>query len=274
MIPPEITVAQSKKRKKVRTTAQTQKKSKTSKQSTRSTAYRSGKRRSAGVARFTAERERLKQTDSARLFNGGTEPITMGKDVKHLSSIEIEPILTRFRRGDTTLTMSHIESLYFGREAQKDDASFLSGVESASDASIKGAKYNHAYSLVRGGLWRNPFHLALLKRACDLAQHLQSPNVDLHIWQITEILNLIAHTGNGKTMKEAYRVMSTNDALLFETLWLETDNENIQSYRTSTHEGKPLFIIEILEVKQRREPGIATPITIKERTTRYYRIMN
>ncbi len=243
--------------------AQRAKTSSTAKKKKRTTTQRRVSARKRSVAQRTsselidAEVARLRRLDSIRQLHGEPRLVT-GQDISAIS--DTSPIITRFRRGDTTLMMSSIESLYFGHQTKKGEDSFLAQIESEVDASIKASQYAKALQSAQRGLWRNPAHLGILKRACDLAHHEGHAKVDLYVWQLTELLYLISLTGDGTTHEDAYRVMSVADAYLFETLWLETPTAHILDRRNLTFQGRPLLALTI-ETEQEGKP-----------LTRYYSI--
>lgn len=206
---------------------------------------------------LAAERASYARMDSIARALGASQPL-MGRDVEVPANIE--PMQTRFRRGDRALTLREIESLYFGHQSRADEYAFLSQIEREADNAIRASSYLQALRIVQRGLWRNPLHLGLLSRACELAHHEKQAETDLYIWQMGEILNLIAHTGDGKTHETAYRVMSRGDAILFETIWLEIPLSAIVDRRELVYDGKPLLSLKI------KHPDTAAPIT------RYYSI--
>lgn len=201
---------------------------------------------------YAIRREEMRRQDSIRLRSGGTEPIPrMGQSVKTIANAE--PQLLRFRRADSTLSMRTIETLYFTRQEAADDSLFFRQIIPKVDAAIEKGKYKEALSLAEKGLFRNPMHIGLLKRACDLAQHEGSNDLDTYIWQISELLTLIQHTGEGKSPETAWRVMEFNDALLYEMLWLGTEQTHILSRKTSTHKGQTLLTLSVQGKKGKTE---------------------
>lgn len=133
--------------------------------------------------------------DSARLRHGGDYRIPlMGLAVERIANME--PMTTRFRRGDTTLTMKNIETLYFARLSKSDDKKFFGDILPKVDEAIRQSKYKEAYALAQKGLWRNPMHIGLIKRACELSEHQgDEAKSDTYVWQIAELFNLIQNTG-------------------------------------------------------------------------------
>lgn len=195
-------------------------------------------------ANMEAVRQERRHLDSLRLHNGGTLPL---KTSEELLPVDIEPLMTRFRRGDTTLRSEQISSLYYSNRLK--DASeqrFLADIEVEADRNIEASRYEDALRSVRCGLFRNPMHIPLLKRACDLAQHLGDEEVDIYIWQIVELLVAIDSSGDGTTPERAYNTMGVSDAILFETLWLETPREHIKRRPSVTEEhNKSLLTLEV-----------------------------
>lgn len=181
-------------------------------------------KRVARVARFDAFREQQQALDSLRILNGGVQPIIA--DIQ-IPSAEVEPLTTRFRRGDTTLTRETIKALYYGHQSKVGEGSFLDQVERDVDLAISKAKFEEAFKGVQKGLWRNPMHFSLIKRACDLAHHQKNVRTDVYVWQIVELFSVVESTGTGESREKAYQVMSVSDALLYEMLWLDTPKENI-----------------------------------------------
>ncbi len=182
----------------------------------------------------------------------------MGREID--IPINSEPLLMRFRHGERNLNLREIEALYFGHQSKADEYAFLTQIEREADEAIRASKYLEALRIVQRGLWRNPLHLGLLSRACELANHEKQAELDLYVWQMGEILNLIENTGDGTTHEKAYRVMSRGDAILFETLWREKPLSSIVERRELLYEGKPLLALTI------QEPGSVTKVV------RYYSI--
>lgn len=192
---------------------------------------------------FEEVRQERKHRDSFRLHNGGTHTL---EPLVELLPVEIEPLMARFRRGDTTLLSNVIAQLYYSNHSKRGAGSFLHQIEQEADASIASARYGEALRTVRRGLLRNPMYFAFLKRACDLAQHERDPEVDVYLWQLVELFVVVEGSGDGKTPKTAFDVMGVSDALLFETLWMETPREEIKRRDLVTIEGdKQLLVLEI-----------------------------
>lgn len=203
---------------------------------------RAAARRSALLAaEYAARREELRREDSIRLRIGGTEPLAMGQEVTTISNYE--PMLSRFRRADSTLTPKNIESLYFARQAVEGDSVFFGQIIPKVDRAIEQEQYRDALLIAQKGLYRNPMHIGLLKRACDLAEHESSSELDNYIWQITELFYLIQHTGDGKSVETALRVKEQDDALLYEVLWLDTIQERIVERKLTPYRGKQLLTL-------------------------------
>lgn len=219
------------------------------KKQTRRGRWASSRRSTYSRIDYEARRAELRTSDSIRLRIGGTEPLRMGQMVTQIANFE--PTLVRFRRADSTLTKGDIESLYYTRKAAEDDGSFFGHIIPRVDSAIMEKKYPEALTLAQKGLYRNPMHIGLIKRACDLSEHLGNAELDLYLWQITELLSLIHNTGDGKSLKTAMRVRSEEDALLFEQLWLDTIVERIMEKRYETHEGKTYLILSIREPKNK-----------------------
>ena len=95
------------------------------------------------------------------------------------------------------------------------------------------------------GLWRTPTHIGLIKRACDLSLHLKSSRFNTYMYQLVELLSMIAHTGDGSSFDKAIQVRSLDDALLFEQHWNETPREEILASREQTNKGKDYVVVEI-----------------------------
>lgn len=231
------TSAQSKRRKKAIKTLTTKAKRKA--QVSRSS------RRSSTTASPKLTPEEQHTRDSIRLRHGGTSLLPMmGLSVERIANIE--PLTTRFRRGDTTLTKKNIETLYFARPPKQDDGRFFGHIIPAVDSAIRQSQYKEAYALAQKGLWRNPMRIGLLKRACELAiKNGNQKRADLYVWQISELFDLIQHTGDGKTPKTALRITDEEDAMLYETLWLETPKEQIVGQESTTYQGCKLLALVI-----------------------------
>lgn len=225
------------------------------KKSSRNVRVRAVRRASQTIAE---EKFRLTQEDSVRFASGKLEPV-MGQEITPLSEQEAVPMLARFRGGDTTLTKKAIESLYFGHRSKEGEYKALALLQGQVDEEIRASRFEEALVVARRGLFRNPLHLGLLKRACDLAHHIKYAKLELYVWQISEVLHLISNTGDGKTYGTAYRVMSASDALLFEHLWLDTPQSQIGEPQELFDKGQPLIALKIQP--EGKEPFV-----------RYYRV--
>ena len=199
--------------------------------------------------RITLTQEEIDSLTSARLRHGGSYTVPlMGLAVERIANME--PMTTRFRKGDTTLTMKNIETLYFARHSKTDDTNFFGDILPKVDEAISQSKYKEAYALTQKGLWRNPMHIGLINRACELAEHQGDQNKsDIYVWQIAELFNLIQNTGDGKTIQTAMRVVDKDDAVLYEQLWLETPKEAILSEKVTPYEGCDLLTLSIKDSK-------------------------
>ena len=206
-------------------------------------------RSSRYAKRITLTQEEIDSLTSARLRHGGSYTIPlMGLAVEHIANME--PMILRFRKGDSTLTMKNIETLYFARHSKTDDTSFFGDILPKVDEAISQSKYKEAYALTQKGLWRNPMHIGLINRACELAEHQGDQNKsDIYVWQIAELFNLIQNTGDGKTIQTAMRVVDKDDAVLYEQLWLETPKEAILSEKVTPYEGCDLLTLSIKDPK-------------------------
>lgn len=214
--------------------------------------YSKGKQRQLVYVDYAERREEKRRQDSLRLRIGGTEPIPrMGEYVEPIA--HTEPQLLRFRRADSTLSMRTIESLYFARQDVAGDSLFFLQILPRVDRAIEQGQYKDALSLAEKGLHRNPMHIGLLKRACDLAHHEGSDALDTYIWQISELFHLIQNTGDGKSPQTAWRVMEQNDALLYESLWIGTEMNNILSRKTNSYQGKTLLTLTVPGKKGKTE---------------------
>ena len=236
-------------RKKPKTTKTT--KSKSSSTSKKKTKAGSSKRtsrnsrsrhRSRRVYVPTAEQLEQMRQDSIRLRTGGSEPI---QKVSDPTARPLELLTTRFRRADSTLTRSEVHELYFAVDGRPDTAPFLSKIEEQADALINEHKFADALKVVQQGLWRTPTHIGLIKRACDLSLHLKSNRFESYMYQLVELLSMLAHTGDASSREKAIEVRSTSDALLFEVHWNETAREDITSTREESTTGKNYFIVTI-----------------------------
>lgn len=192
---------------------------------------------------------RRRDNANLRLRNGGDYKLpSMGLAVERIANLE--PITTRFRRGDTTLTKKNIETLYFTREGKSDDVGFFGQIVPKVDDAIKSSNYKEAYVLAQKGLWRNPMHVGLIKRACELSEHEKDiKRNDIYIWQISELFHLIQNTGDGKTAKTAMRVVYQEDAYFYELLWLETPAERIVNKKVVAYQGCELLTYSIKDDK-------------------------
>ena len=225
--------------------------SKSSHKSSRSSHHsRGGRARSHRQAVLLPTEEQLEKMrqDSIRLRTGGTAPM---QQVSEKGAQGSELLTTRFRHADSTLTRTDIKELYFTVDSREDTAPFLRKIEAEADQLIESRKFAEALKVVQQGLWRTPTHIGLIKRACDLSLHLNHPKFNAYMYQLVELLSMIAHTGNGSSFDKAVQVCSLSDALLFEQHWNETPREEILSYREQTNKGKAYIVVEV----QGKEPG-------------------
>jgi len=155
--------------------------------------------------------------DSIRLRTGGTAPV---QKVSEKSAQSNELLTTRFRRADSTLSRADIRELYFSVDGREDTAPFLSKIEAEADRLIEGKNFTEALKAVQQGLWRNPTHIGLIKRACDLSLHLKSSRFNVYMYQLVE-------------------------PLLFEQHWNETPREETLASREQTNKGKDYVVVEI-----------------------------
>lgn len=165
-----------------------------------------------------------RELDSMRLLNGGVRPIIVEEKIPGL---ELEPFVARFNRGDTTLRRETIKGLYFGHQSKIGEGSFLQQMELEVDKAIANKQFAKALKMAQRGLWRNPMHFALIKRACDLSHHEKHNRMEVYLWQIVQLFNVVESTGDGKSPDTALQVMSQSDALLYEMLWLDTPREQL-----------------------------------------------
>lgn len=201
------------------------------------------KKKAVRSVQFRALCEQQQEMDSLRLLSGGVQPIIA--DIQ-ISAAEVEPLITRFRRGDTTLNRSTIKALYFGHQSKVGEGSFLDEVERDVDLAIAKSRFEEAFKGVQKGLWRNPMHFSLIKRACDLAHHQKNVRTDVYVWQIVELFSVVESTGTGESREKAYQVMSVSDALLYEMLWLDTPKEYIGARNiTKVSPTKQVLTLEI-----------------------------
>lgn len=212
--------------------------------------YDSAAAEAARLARAEKAAEKRRE-DSLRLRRGGTEPLQADKTPMLTPALEL-PIV-RFQKADSTLSVVEIERLYFGRVKQSDDDLFFGRILPKVDSLIAKSNYKDAYIEAQHGLVRNPLHLGLLKRACDLAQHLNDKKLDTYIWQLAELFNMIQATGDGKSAKTATAVFDTDDAYLYETLWLDHSNDQIVLRRNVKEGNKDLLIFSVRNAKGKVE---------------------
>lgn len=191
----------------------------------------------------TAEQLEQMRLDSIRLRTGGAE---VSQQVSQQATQQMELLTTRFHRADTTLTRSEIQELYFAMDERTDTAPFLDKIEREADELINQKKISEALQVVQQGLWRTPTHIGLIKRACDLSLHLKSNRFDSYMYQLIELMSMLAHTGGDTLTKEkAVSVRSASDALLFEIHWNETPREDILSTREVQSGGKTYSVITV-----------------------------
>ena len=209
--------------------------------------------------------EQMRQ-DSIRLRTGGTAPT---QKVSEKVALPNELLTTRFRRADSTLNRSEIRELYFTIDEREDTAPFLSKIESEADRLIEAHNFSEALKTVQQGLWRTPTHIGLIKRACDLALHLKNSKFNTYMYQLVELLSMIAHTGDGSSFDKAIQVRSLSDALLFEQHWNETPREQILSSKEQSSKGKNYVLIEVKTDKGKPETHyyLIHPSEAKSNTT-------
>ena len=131
-------------------------------------------------------------------------------------------------------------------DERTDTAPFLDKIEREADELINQKKISEALQVVQQGLWRTPTHIGLIKRACDLSLHLKSNRFDSYMYQLIELMSMLAHTGGDTLTKEkAVSVRSASDALLFEIHWNETPREDILSTREVQSGGKTYSVITV-----------------------------
>ena len=118
-------------------------------------------------------------------------------------------------------------------------------IEAEADRRYRGKNFTEALKTVQQGLWRTPTHIGLIKRACDLSLHLKSSRFNTYMYQLVELLSMIAHTGDGSSFDKAIQVRSLDDVLLFEQHWNETPREEILASREQTNKGKDYVVVEI-----------------------------
>lgn len=236
-------------RKKPKTTKTTKSKaSSTSKKKTKASSSKRSSRNSRSQHRShrvyvpTAEQLEQMRQDSIRLRTGGSEPV---QKVSDPTARPLELLTTRFRRADSTLTRSEVHELYFAVDGRPDTAPFLSKIEEQADALINEHKFADALKVVQQGLWRTPTHIGLIKRACDLSLHLKSNRFESYMYQLVELLSMLAHTGDATSREKAIEVRSSSDALLFEVHWNETAREDITTTREESIGGKNYLIVTI-----------------------------
>lgn len=231
------------KRKTAKTTKTTSSKKK------RTKARRTKRKRKASTSAPKLSPEEQRTQDSLRLRHGGSTTIPrMGIAIERIANIE--PMLTRFRQGDTTLTAKNIETLYFTREHIGEDAQLFGALAPQIDSAIRRSQYKEAYSLVQKGLWRDPLHIGFIKRACELSSHQKDvKRSNIYVWQIAELFHLISSTGDGKSPKTAMRVAAKEDARLYETLWLETPPEHILEEQSTPYRGCELLTLRVKDPK-------------------------
>ncbi|MDO4691362.1 MAG: DUF4919 domain-containing protein [Porphyromonadaceae bacterium] len=202
---------------------------------------------------YDVVRNQRKELDSMRLLNGGVKPIIAQEKIPGL---ELEPFVARFNRGDTTLRRETIKGLYFGHQSKMGEGSFLQQMELEVDKAIANKQFGKALKMAQRGLWRNPMHFALIKRACDLSHHEGHNRMEVYLWQIVQLFNVVESTGDGKRPETALQVMSQSDALLYEMLWLDTPREHVTDRTVvKQDDGKQLLR---LEIKPIQSGGVAT----------------
>lgn len=174
------------------------------------------------------EEERLEQERRARLYTMlGSSPSPAQRPLP-----SAEPILLRFHRSDSSLLPSDIHYLYHRTPSFKSQA-WAVVQEPYIDSLIMSKRFVEALDLTWESLRLSPVHLGLLRRSCTLANHLgREELLNRQIWKLAELLSCISRSGNGKNAETAYLVLSREDALFFETYWLDTPQEQIQDIRT------------------------------------------
>lgn len=187
---------------------------------------------------LTQEQLEQMRQDSIRLRTGGTAVRTSTS--QRLGQAP-ELLTSRFRQADSTLSRAEIRELYFTPNIKGDTEAFVAQIEQSADQQIDRHQFEEALRLVQQGLWRMPTHLGLIKRACDLTSHLKSNRFNTYIYQLVELLSMIAHSGDGSSIEKATEVRSLPDALLFEQLWRETPKEQLAFPKEVQHNGKTIY---------------------------------
>lgn len=226
------------KRKRAKTTRTTKKKSnKASRKRGRTTRLT----RQNLIQREALERLQFSQ-DSARILIGGTERL---KPIDSHRALGAEPGLVLLQRGDTTLTDQTVADLYYRHKESSYEHSILNRALERAHVQTEQHAFADALKSLRLGLWYCPTNLTVLKKACDLALHLRDPQASMYIWRLVTVLDVISRTGDGSSAQKAIRVMRREDADLYESLWMDSDEHIVKKHDELSPEGKQLYVVSV-----------------------------
>lgn len=253
---PPTTIDAAHRRKKAKTTKVAKSKSKKSSQKNRKTKARSKsskrtrwtRRASRSYVNWAERRAEQRREDSIRLRIGGTEPLELDMSSTPLVA-QVVPIQKRFMDADTTLSLREVERLYYRYQRVEGDSLFFGQIVPKVDSLITQERYKEALTTAEKGLFRNPVHIGLLRRACDLAEHEDSKVLDRYVWQIATLFEAISQTGDGNSPSTAIRVRELDDALLYEMLWLDVIEQRIVERQVVPYQGKSQLILGLRDSK-------------------------
>lgn len=121
---------------------------------------------------------------------------------------EFNNLVSRFEKGDSTLTLEELANVYYG--------SFFSNDYSYNDVSkelresMKSGNYEKAYNLCLQELKKSPATLDLLYNAIVCSDQ-TNKDYSAYALRLNQILGLIVATGDGKTEETAFKIISIPD---------------------------------------------------------------
>lgn len=180
--------------------------------------------------------------DSARILTGGTQLLP---PPSHSKALWAEPSPILLQRGDTTLTDQSVADLYYRHRESGYEAQILHQVLEEAHQYTEKHAFSQALARIRLGLWYSPLNLTLVKKACDLALHLKDPHAHAYIWRLVTVLDIIARSGDGSSTQKAIRVMRKEDADLYESLWMDSEEHIVGKREEHSPEGKHFYIVSI-----------------------------
>lgn len=122
---------------------------------------------------------------------------------------EYNALVERFATGDTTLTMDDIKRVYYG--------SYYSPKYNYSNPSeelrkaFNAEQYQKALNLSKKELEESPAHIELLFDAWASAKQVDEEESYLYQLRLSQILDMVLSTGDGKSSKTAIKILEVSD---------------------------------------------------------------